>query len=834
MAQLTFTDSSDLPLKLYQWDVDRIVIIRSSEENLLSIDEVQCTNEYQRNAISVTPMAGMPDGGIKITLPNELLRRSTNVIIYVWQRLDGSEERTLIEGSIPVIARAKPLNYHDAEYERQQNELDRIAAEEARQAAELARQSAEATRRAAEIIRIENENERNSAERNRTANESTRNNNERERIDNEAERVAAEAERVANEIAREALAAEITQTNIDAQNAILDANQATQESQDATLNATSAANVATTAAENANTATQNANTATAAANIATSNANAAAVNAETATTNANTAAERANAAATACEAVVDDVAEAAAEQIAAVIDLTLSVSNKAADAGETGRRFETLNATLGVSPATIADWDGGYISIPTVGSALTLTRVPNATFQSAYLPAQEGDIITLTNVGTGASSGSGGFAYGIVDDNMIVIAKSARNASFNNAKITMPAGAAYIVANNQIASQPAPTLSIGELDVINSRIADANRRLYGEMLDIIKDPDEYYPGANLERTSDVYAALDAIEAGAGNRMSHIDISDIIDDDTSIRAYVINTSPKRIGYDYTTIDEPFFNKPKFLITSCIHGNERANALFMISFIKNLLSNPKYSEIAGQFEWHILPVVNVWGFNHTMVNNTTGAIVWYATNSNYTIVENTAELMGGVRNNADDININRDFNDVRGFRTAEARAVRDYFISLNGCIGAIDFHQWWNTTQRTVMGFSSMAPNNAMLLEKYKRCWCSMAGGAKEAEDYIRAYTNADDTKYQMAFMWGADDDTTTTPTAHNYFAGVEANNTLHQDKAITFSSTMESSMIAKFLTNNGNVPYQRLAQISGNVFTQRMIVAVAKAALSEML
>ena len=375
---------------------------------------------------------------------------------------------------------------------------------------------------------------------------------------------------------------------------------------------------------------------------------------------------------------------------------------------------------------------------------------------------------------------------------------------------------------------------LGEDEFVDICIAPLGYDLSDEVKSRIRatvEQEDYYPGENLERTSDVYAALDAIEAASGNRMSHAAISDNIDDNTPIRAYVINTSPKRMAYDYTTVDEPFFDKPQFLITGCIHGNERGNAMFLISFVKNLLSNPEYSYIAGQFEWHIIPVVNVWGFNHTMVDGN-GNVVWYdAGQVQYTIVPNTASLMGGVRNNADDININSDFSDTSGFQTAEARAVRDYFLANNFC-AAIDFHQWWNATQRTVMGFCSMAPNDSTALNKYRRCWCEMAAGGKEAEDYIRGYTDDPQTKYQMVLMWGKDDSVTTAATVHNYFGGA-ANNTLHRDKAILFSSTMESSMLAQFLTNS-SIPYQPLAQVSGNVFTQRMIVAIARAALAEVL
>lgn len=349
---------------------------------------------------------------------------------------------------------------------------------------------------------------------------------------------------------------------------------------------------------------------------------------------------------------------------------------------------------------------------------------------------------------------------------------------------------------------------------------------------------EYYPGENMIKASDVYAAFDAIEAGAGNRMSHSAISDNIDDNTPIRAYVVDVSPKRINFDFELENEPFYSKPKVLITATIHGNERGNVLFLIDFVKNLLYNNLYSEIAAQYEWHIIPIVNIWGYNHTMLDGTTGDIVWYYVASQHTsvnIIPNTSEYRGGVRANADGVDINRDFSDVEGFQSAEARAVRDYFLALDGLIATIDLHQWWTVnTLPTVVGISSMVPDKEGLYDKYYRCWSKMSAGAKDAEDRIRDAIDNYYTKYQMVFLWGSSEATATSRsrTARGYFAGVSGN-TLHVDHAVPFSSTFESSMNTNFLTGT-IVPYYPASLTAGNVFTQRMLTAICEAALQEFI
>lgn len=344
---------------------------------------------------------------------------------------------------------------------------------------------------------------------------------------------------------------------------------------------------------------------------------------------------------------------------------------------------------------------------------------------------------------------------------------------------------------------------------------------------------DYSTGENLSRVSDVYAALDEIEYYSGNRMSHTAISDAIDDNTPIRAYKIDTSPKRMSFNFDIEDAPFFPKPKVLITATMHGNERGNVLNLISFCKNLLSNPLYSDLAGQYEWHIIPVVNIWGYNHTMIDTATGNVVWYRTSQTVTIVENTSELKGGVYENAENgMSLNSDFSDVDGFTTPEARAVRDYFLANGKFIAAIDLHQWWSANQPTVMGFASMVADHQQYADKYYRCWCRMAAGAKEAEDYVRTHVDDPKTHFQMVFGFGnyqsqtaADSDS-----ARAYFAGV-GGNTLHQDQAVPFSSSFESNMNMRFLTGT-TTPYMPVQRMASNVFVQRMIAGICRAAIEE--
>ena len=60
------------------------------------------------------------------------------------------------------------------------------------------------------------------------------------------------------------------------------------------------------------------------------------------------------------------------------------------------------------------------------------------------------------------------------------------------------------------------------------------------------------------------------------------------------------------------DNALYRKPRILVTSGIHGNERATPVAVMAFAKNLLENPAYAHLLGQYDWYFVPLVNPWGF------------------------------------------------------------------------------------------------------------------------------------------------------------------------------------------------------------------------------
>lgn len=333
MTDLLFFDANGEPLKLTMWDVDRIMVIRGNEGiELSNIVEVQCTNKYQRNAITVVPMAGAEEGTIEIVVPNTLLWREAPLIVYLWQQMEGTEQRTLYTGEVPIIPRARPIGYKDAEFERQQNEIDRIDREN--------------KRIANETERIQHEQERIAAESQRKAHETERMQHELDRVTAEERRVAAERQRVSAEAAREA--AETRREQLAQQ-----MEQATEEAQNAAQSANAAAETANVAAQGASEATDAANTAAERSETAASAANSAAGRAETAATNAEAATVAANSAAQAAISAAD-TANGAAVRANAAAAATETIGSLVVDAPyeELSYSQGSINTTTGATNST--------------------------------------------------------------------------------------------------------------------------------------------------------------------------------------------------------------------------------------------------------------------------------------------------------------------------------------------------------------------------------------------------------------------------------------------------------------------------------------------------
>lgn len=111
---------------------------------------------------------------------------------------------------------------------------------------------------------------------------------------------------------------------------------------------------------------------------------------------------------------------------------------------------------------------------------------------------------------------------------------------------------------------------------------------------------------------------------------------------------------------TNLWKPSMRNNILAITSGMHGNEKAPAWGMALAVEEILSSnkPFAQFIKSNFEVHIIPCVNPWGFDHN------------------------------VRRNSNDVDINRDFID---YTQAETQAFRDWMIGIaSRCAAYIDVH------------------------------------------------------------------------------------------------------------------------------------------------
>lgn len=231
----------------------------------------------------------------------------------------------------------------------------------------------------------------------------------------------------------------------------------------------------------------------------------------------------------------------------------------------------------------------------------------------------------------------------------------------------------------------------------------------------------------------------------------------------------------------------FVRPKMLVVSGQHGDEIATPYVLFKFVERLFNDPNYKWLLTMYDWTIIPLVNPTGYN------------------------------ARTRRNANNVDINRDYNDSTGFATEEAAYVRDALIATQ-FVWALDMHQAplaGNTASDPRCGFISMNQKRTSESQDdydnlYGRfCKTVTAAGSKTDAKYCVA--NGLEDKGQFSFIW---DYPNNLDMFRNYAAGT-VGNTLHTDKAVELSAVFETSTVCAYLTgntakdNNGSVEYTNI-------------------------
>ena len=221
------------------------------------------------------------------------------------------------------------------------------------------------------------------------------------------------------------------------------------------------------------------------------------------------------------------------------------------------------------------------------------------------------------------------------------------------------------------------------------------------------------------------------------------------------------------------------------------------------------------------------MNPWGYSHSFVKN--GNVVyygsaWYPTQE-YEIVENTDEngFYAGIRQNADGMDINRDFSDVEytnggktwGFVTEEAQYIKNVYLS-DQYYASIDMHQHYNS-EITICGYAALSRKIAAGEER-DALREKIANACMSADEAMCISTNK--TNYeQTSYIWTG----TNNCTLNNYCAGYNSNglgNTLNIDHAVDIPIVAECG--AKCEHYGGIKSFNPIANAYGKTFFFELI------------
>lgn len=285
----------------------------------------------------------------------------------------------------------------------------------------------------------------------------------------------------------------------------------------------------------------------------------------------------------------------------------------------------------------------------------------------------------------------------------------------------------------------------------------------------------------------------------------------------------------------------YRKPRILVTSGIHGNERATPVSVMAFAKNIIENPAYAHLLGQYDWYLVPLVNPWGFSHSVISNSTGEVVYNNSPSwtndtlpnGYSIIENTPTQCGGIRRNASSMDINRDFSDVQyvyntntyGFATPEAQAILTA-AQTYGFDMVFDLHQSFDAAtagSAPKCGYVRMqyAPRSGEPAAERVAFYREASAVNAKVDNYFREmYGNG--VSKPMSLIWNGG----TNPSIMNYFGGYEASdgtgNSANKDLACAYSFCVETSQVCYPLSQYDNGWYNVIANHYTNVYCAELM------------
>lgn len=282
----------------------------------------------------------------------------------------------------------------------------------------------------------------------------------------------------------------------------------------------------------------------------------------------------------------------------------------------------------------------------------------------------------------------------------------------------------------------------------------------------------------------------------------------VDNDVSLPLYMytMRNDMDHISTNYSIVSwdgsNELYTRPKIVLTSGLHGNERTTPFVLFDFIKNLIEIDSYQDMRNSFDWYFIPLINPWGFGHTAQLISSGSYVdgsGYSSEnkSNYNIFDNTSSMHNGIRQNKDGIDINRDFGT---FATVEAQYVRSALTSITSdgstILFASDLHQAFSGGDVNRVGaflslsYGATAEAKNLIYKKWMQ-----AGG--KTEKAMADYCDVDNN--QSVFCWEGSD----LLTLRNYFTNYATYGTCFEGGQTIphySGSTVMSNPIARTFNN----------------------------------
>ena len=291
-------------------------------------------------------------------------------------------------------------------------------------------------------------------------------------------------------------------------------------------------------------------------------------------------------------------------------------------------------------------------------------------------------------------------------------------------------------------------------------------------------------------------------------------------------YLYHMEPYRdyLDKEYERTEGTLYRRPKILITSGLHGSEKAAAVFLKNLIEDMMTDPELGAVAVRYEWDIIPLVNPFGFSHSIlidgkIHN--GQFLSSLEGYDVTVLEN-GEYNQGMRVNSQWQDINRNWHDgPEGCPGKEAKLLRDIFVK-GGYDLVLDMHQ---SKKNMACAFVSMGNRPDSISEdEYEenrtKAYTAVLQAGIVTDRLVSRYYGLDPA-VQRTFAWDGPDGANFRNYASGYTAGGERR--IDHRVPAKYSLCMEVSMYCEML--NGDAPavkFNERANTYGNTFVHQFV------------